>query len=152
MLDNNRLSSKEEQSMALVWKILTLQLAEERSCPVAKFIVPERGDKVDSGQWVVVPARQATWAWRSGMKILCHCRLCPPSQGPWIWLHRWPSEMLNLSLSAKTWTEHLCSCTEKKRFFLTLYNWENLIKRLWKFALQYIELQNVLRPPEYEHG
>ncbi len=46
------LSSKDEQSMALVRKILT-------HAPIGWFVVPERGDKVDSGIGVVVPVRQA---------------------------------------------------------------------------------------------
>jgi hypothetical protein len=66
--------------------------------PEAKFLVPDWGDKVDSGIGLSYrPARLEYVAWRSGTKIFCRSQLYNvrtvyPSQGLRIWLRlRFPS-------------------------------------------------------------
>ncbi len=60
-----------------------------RQHPVAKFIVPDWRDKVDSGTWFSYPARQATYVgWWAGKTTLCRSQLYPPVRdyefGYWI--------------------------------------------------------------------
>ncbi len=51
---------------------------------IAKFIVPDWGDKVDSGIGLLyLPARTG---WQAGTTTLCWSQLYNPSQGLWIWL------------------------------------------------------------------
>ncbi len=51
--------------------------------PVAKFLVPELGDIVDSG--IGLSYRPASLYWRAGVTTLCRSQLYPPSQELWMW-------------------------------------------------------------------
>ncbi len=55
--------------------------AGQRQSSIAKFLVPDWGDKVDYGIGSIYRPANPCIAWRAGTITQCNCRLYPPGQG-----------------------------------------------------------------------